>query len=234
MFGTTSVGVCLPCRNEAGHLADVVANLPAFVDDVIVVSNRSTDKTVDVARALGLTVLEDERAIRGIGYGFAHMTGIAHCSSDVIVAADADGTYPLEGLERIIGYLLHNGLDFVSCSRYPLQDPTRIPLGLRLGVRMVNAEVRLLYGQTFNDTLSGMWVFRREVLPRLHLTAGDWNLSPEIKLAAALHPDVRFAEYNIVQHRREGFSHQRYLRTGLSHVGWILRHRLSLARQPAR
>jgi glycosyltransferase involved in cell wall biosynthesis len=232
VFRDRSVAVCLPCRNEANHLAAVVARLPPSVDEIVVVSNRSTDTTIDVAKSLGLTVLQDDRAIRGIGYGFAHMTGIAHCSSDVIVVADGDGSYPLEDIERIIGHLLDHDLDFVSCSRYPLQDHTRIPMRLRLGVRLLNAEVRLLYGQVFSDTLSGMWVFRREARVKLRLTAGDWNLSPEIKLAAALHPDIRFAEYNIAQHAREGFSHQRYLRTGLSHVGFILRYRLALGRQP--
>jgi glycosyltransferase involved in cell wall biosynthesis len=225
-----TIGVCLPCRNEAAHLAEVVAVLPPLVDEVIIVSNRSTDNTAEVARSLGLRVFEDDRTIRGIGYGFAHMTAIGNCQSDVIVAADGDGTYPLEQIEQIVAHLLDNDLDFVSCNRYPLHDSTKIPLRLRLGVRLLNAEVRLLYGRRLQDVLSGMWVFRQGVRPELNLTMGDWNFSPEIKLAAALSPGIRFGEFSIVQHQRQGVSHQRYMSTGLSHAWWIFRHRFAKKR----
>ena len=47
------ISVCFPCRNEAANLAEVIGRLPALVDEVIVVSNRSTDDTVAVAQSLG-------------------------------------------------------------------------------------------------------------------------------------------------------------------------------------
>jgi glycosyltransferase involved in cell wall biosynthesis len=230
VYRGVSVGVYLPCRNEADHLARVVTSLPPLVDEIIVVSNRSTDGTPDVARRLGVTTVTDDRHIRGIGYGFAHMTGMRSCQSDLIVTADGDGSYPLEDVERVVDHLLHHELDFVSCNRYPLQHGSHIPRRLRLGVALLNAEVRSLYGLRVDDILSGMWAFRRELQPHLHLTSGNWNLSPEIKLWAALSPGIRFGELPVVQHRRQGESHQNYLRTGVSHAGWILRNRLRPAR----
>ena len=225
MIRGLSVGVCLPCRNEAAHLGEVIATLPDFVDEVVVVSNCSSDDTVRVARDLGVRVIEDDRTVRGIGYGFAHMSGIAACRSDIVVAADGDGSYPLEDIGRLVEHLLERDLDFVSCNRYPLRDGTSIPWSLRVGVGLLNLEVRLLYGFRLRDTLSGMWVFRRDVWPVLGADMGDWNFSPEIKLRAAVHPAVRFGETGIVQHQRQGVSHQRYLRTGFSHAWWIVRHR---------
>ena len=55
------------------------------------------DDTVAVAKKLKLKALEDNRTIDGIGYGFAHMTGIENATGDIIVGADGDATYPIKG-----------------------------------------------------------------------------------------------------------------------------------------
>jgi glycosyltransferase involved in cell wall biosynthesis len=231
MYRNLRVTVCLPCRNEAASLDHVLAQIPAFVDEIIVISNNSTDDTAAVARKLGAKAYEDNRTIGGIGYGFAHMTGIANATGDIIVGADGDATYPVEKLDTIIDYLLEQKLDFISCNRYPLQDGTKIPFKLRCGVGMLNAEVRLLYGVKIQDILSGMWVFKKDIRDQLHLTMGDWNLSPQIKINAATNPSIAFREYSIAQHQRLGESHQHYFKTGMSHAWWILKNRFKGAQK---
>jgi len=225
MYRNKKISLCLPCRNEAGHLHEVVKRVPKFVDEVIVISNASKDDTVEVAKKLKLKAYEDNRTIGGIGYGFAHMTGIANATGDLIVAADGDATYPIEDLDKILDFLIDKKLDFVSCNRYPLQPGTKIPLKLQLGVNTLNWEVRLLYGKKINDILSGMWVFRREVKDKLALTMGEWNLSPQIKLNAMRHPEIAFSEYSIAQHQRLGESKQAHYKTGFQHLWWIFLNR---------
>lgn len=215
----------MPCRNEAGHLEEVLARVPDFVDEVVVISNKSKDNTVEVAQKLGAVAVEDNRTISGIGYGFAHMTGISKASGDIIVGADGDGTYPLEDLKKIIDHMLEDNLDFISCNRYPLQDGTQIPFKLRLGVWLLNTEVRLLYGKKIQDILSGMWVFKGDIKDKLQLTMGEWNLSPQIKINAATNSDIAFGEFSIKQHIRMGESHQNYFETGFRHAMWILANR---------
>lgn len=226
MYRDLRISVCFPCRNESGHLKEVLATVPSIVDEVIVISNASKDDTVKVARKLDAKAYEDNRVIGGIGYGFAHMTGIAKATGDIIVGADGDGTYPLEELPKIIDRIIDEKLDFVSCNRYPLKDGTKIPFKLRLGVGTLNVETRLLHGKKINDILSGMWVFRSSIKDKLNLTMGDWNLSPEIKINALTHPDIAFSEHHIVQHVRMGESHQNYFKTGFGHLAWILTDKL--------
>jgi len=152
------------------------------------------------------------------------MTGIQNATGDIIVGADGDATYPVEDLATIIDHLLDQDLDFISCNRYPLKDGTKIPFKLRFGVWMLNTEVRLLYGKKIQDILSGMWVFKKEAREDLHLSMGDWNLSPEIKINAAINPAIKFGEYSIAQHQRMGESHQNYFKTGFNHAMWIIKH----------
>lgn len=227
MYRNKSITVCFPCRNEAVHLKEVLSKVPKFVDEIIVISNKSTDNTFEEASRLGARALIDNRTIKNIGYGFAHMTGIDAASGDMIVGADGDGTYPVEQLAEILDNFLDHELNFMSCNRYPLHSDTRIPLKLRFGVWLLNMEVRILYGINIQDILSGMWVIDKRFKSELNLTMGDWNLSPEIKLNAATNPEIKFAEYHIVQHQRHGESHQNYWKTGLSHMWWIFKNRFT-------
>ncbi|HEY3942357.1 MAG TPA: glycosyltransferase family 2 protein [Acidimicrobiales bacterium] len=226
MYRDHTVSVYFPCRNEEAHLRQVVAQVPTFVDEIIVVSNRSTDGTVELSKSLDLTVLVDDRTSGGIGYGYAHMTGMAACSGDLIVTSDADGSYPVDQIHRPLDRLVDDGMDFVSCSRYPVPEGSTIPWALRAGVRLLNTETRLLFGRRVKDVLSGMWALRATARPHLALDAGDWNLSPGIKVHALRSPALRFAEVPIAQRPRLGQSHQRYLSTGFSHAGFLLRTRL--------
>ncbi len=227
MIQKRSITLCLPCRNEGAHLHEIIANVPAYIDQIVVISNASTDDTVEIAKKIGgkVTVVEDNRKLAGIGYGFAHMTGIQAATGDFIVGADGDGTYPVEDIDKVVRHMLKNKLDFVTCNRYPLQDTTKIPFKLRLGVNMLNWEVRLLYGFKIQDTLSGMWIFRREIADDLKLTMGDWNLSPQIKINAATNPAIHYGEYSIAQHQRLGETKQNYFKTGLRHAIWIFQNR---------
>lgn len=225
MYRNKKISVYLPCRNEAAHLKEIVAKIPQFVDEIIIISNRSTDKTLETARAIGVLAIQDDRVKNEIGYGFAHMTGLKNSTGDIIATADGDGTYPIEQLAKALDFLIDKNLDFISCNRYPLLEGTKIPFKLQFGVNLLNWEVRLLYGIKIKDILSGMWVLRSEAREHLNLTEGDWNMSPQIKINAATTAKINFTEFSIGQHLRLGETKQNYWKTGLSHAWWILKNR---------
>ena len=226
MYRGKRVTVYMPCRNEAKNLPRVLKSIPPFVDEVLVIDNNSTDDTVKIAKKHGAKVLTEARTKRGIGYGFAHMKGIKAATGDIIVACDSDGQHPLKELSAMIDLLLDKNIDFISCSRYHKKHIAKIPLKLRVGVSALNLEVLLLYGVRIQDILSGMWVFKKSARPKLHLSEGDWNLSPQIKISAATHEDVNFTEYPIEQKQRGGTSHQNYVSSGLRHAWWIAKSRV--------
>jgi glycosyltransferase involved in cell wall biosynthesis len=207
-------------------LESEIKRLPPFVEEIIIVSNRSTDKTVEVAKGLGLKTIVDDRAKNGIGYGYAHMTGLAAATGDIIITADADGTYPIDKLTDLIDFMLDNDLDFVSCNRYPLKERDQIGWILQSGVKMLNLEVKALYNTSIKDILSGMWLMNSKTKELLNLTEGDWNLSPQIKINAALNKNIKFSEHHIRVNNRLGRTKQQYLKTGLSHMYWIAKNKL--------
>ena len=90
MYREKRISLVMPCLNEEQGLPEVARDLPAIVDQVIVVDNNSTDNTAAVARSYGWTVVSETRR----GYGRAYKTGLAAATGDVIVTMDGDGTYP--------------------------------------------------------------------------------------------------------------------------------------------
>jgi glycosyltransferase involved in cell wall biosynthesis len=174
-------------------------------------------------------VVNEKRKINGVGYGYAHQSGMKHATGDIVIALDGDDTYPIEKIREIVSYMEKSGTDFVSCSRFPLADNKAISPIRQLGIRILNTQVSLLYGYQIKDILSGMWAIRKDSIKKIKVKKGDWNFSPEIKLAALMHPEVHFSEYHIAHAvRLNGLSKQNIWKTGTDHLLYIIGRRMTV------
>lgn len=229
MLNNKSITVIIPCKNEQAAIHSMMQKIPKYVDEVIVVDNNSRDNTAVVAREHGAKVFTEKKHVEGVGYGYAHQTGMKHATGDIIVALDGDDTYPIEAIKEVVQFMEKSNSDFVSCARFPLSDPDAISPIRQLGVGILNLEVTLLYGYPMQDILSGMWVMRKECMKKINAKCGEWNFSPEIKLAAIAHPDIHFSEYHIAHAvRLNGVSKQQIWKTGFNHLFYILNRRFTV------
>ncbi|MCX6783752.1 MAG: glycosyltransferase [candidate division WWE3 bacterium] len=220
------VSIVIPCRNEEGSIARIVGSALKYGDEVIVVSNCSTDNTVAIATAAGAKVLVDDRTLNGIGYGFALMTGIAAATGDLVATIDGDGSCPVAQVPEVIKYLQDKRLDFVNCTRFPVKNLSEMPLIRQIGVHVLNIVPGILFGKLSADILSGMWVFKKSITGSLNLREGDWNLSPEIKISAMTNPDIKYGEFRInTKARIAGNSKQIIWKTGITHLMYIVNRR---------
>lgn len=234
MLFNKKISLLIPCRNEETVLALLLRKIPSHVDEVIVVNNKSTDNTAQVAEALGARVIKERRSINGVGYGFAHQTGLKNATGDYIVAMDGDDTYPTESIKAIVTMMEKRKLDFVVCNRLPLSNHKTITPVRRLGIAILNLMIFLLYGYHFRDILTGMWVVKKEAVSKLNVKSGDWNFSPEIKLSALTNKNINFGEYHIPYFMRKGNdSKQDIWRTGFSHALFVSRYRFKHFLMPA-
>ncbi len=229
MILNKKLSLIIPCKNEETALYSMMQKIPSYIDEVIVVDNDSTDNTHKVAKSFGAKVLTERRSVNGVGYGYAHQSGMKHATGDIIIALDGDDTYPLEAIKDIVLYMEKSNADFVSCSRFPLDNPRAISRTRQLGVKILNLQVSLLYGIQIRDILSGMWVMRKKCVSLLDLKRGEWNFSPEIKLAAVSNPAIHFSEYHIPHTVRQfGLSKQNIWKTGTEHLLYIIKRRLTI------
>lgn len=227
MINGKTITIVVPCKNESAIIAGFIKRVPSYVDEILIVDNNSTDATAKIAKKAGARVVSEPRKIGGIGYGFAHQTGIEKATSDYIVAMDGDDTYPVNRIATIIKKMERDHIDFMSCNRLPLRNKRAISKTRQLGIRILNALVWLCYGYPIQDILSGMWVAKRSTLLRLQTKSGDWNFSPEVKLNALAHPGVLFSEYHIDHFiRAKEPSKQHIWKTGFGHMRFIIQKRL--------
>jgi dolichol-phosphate hexosyltransferase len=131
--------------------------------EILVVDGASKDRTREEAERRGARVLVEPRK----GYGRAYKEGFKAATGDVIVTADADGTYPVERLGEYAQHLLDHGLDFVNCDRYGKLEPGAMSAKHLLGNWVLSTTARLLFGIRLRDSQSGMWVIRRAALARI-------------------------------------------------------------------
>ncbi len=204
MIGPHRVTLVVPTLNEEQGVVATIERTPRdIVDEILIIDGGSADRTSANAERLGARVIF--QLVRG--YGLAYKTGFLEATGDIIMTGDADGTYPMERVGEVIEEMDRRGLDFVSCSRFPLQDSKSMEPLNRVGNIALSVWGSLMELKLYHDLLSGMWVFRKSVLPELRLMTNGWNFSAEIKLEAAHKLGKRFAEIHIPYRERVGMTH---------------------------
>ena len=112
------IKVIIPAYNEQDSIANVIKDIPANVDEIIVINNNSTDNTLNNAKQAGATVLTESQK----GYGYACLKGMDYISKqkvkpDIVVFLDGDySDYP-EELTKLIKPILDDNIDFVIGAR---------------------------------------------------------------------------------------------------------------------
>lgn len=221
MYQTYQVTVVIPCLNEEEGIAKVLARIPSFVDEVIVVDNNSTDKTAQIAEEMGARVVHEH--VRG--YGRAYKTGLLHARGDIIITLDGDHSYPVDSLSYLIEALLHSRVGFVSASRFPIQDRNAMAFKNLIGNRILSLVLSLLYLRWVRDSQSGMWIFFKDALKQMTLVSDGMAFSEEIKIEALTNRKIGFHEIPINYSNRSGEIKLRPWRDGWSNLVFLFRKR---------
>ncbi|WP_308286486.1 glycosyltransferase family 2 protein [Streptomyces griseorubiginosus] len=216
-----TVSLVVPALNEARNIPWVFEQIPACVDEVILVDGDSSDATVPMARHC----LPAVRFVRqsGPGKGNALRAGFLAATGDNVVMMDADGSMSPTEIPHYL-HFLQNGYDFVKGSRFVegggSLDITPIR---RLGNQMLLAAVNRLYHASLTDLCYGFCAFRRSFLDQLDLHATGFEIETEM-IVHALRSGLRIAEVPSLElPRRNGRSNlhaitdgRRVLRTLIS------------------
>jgi glycosyltransferase involved in cell wall biosynthesis len=221
MHRSLTISVVIPCYNEEDGVREVIGRMPKVVDEIVVVDNNCTDRTAEVATALGARVVAEKTP----GYGAAYKAGLRAATSDLVVTLDGDGTYPPEEIPRLVEVLLDRHWDFLSASRFPLSDGRAMGFSNRFGNWMLTVAAAALFFKPIRDSQSGMWVFRRPVLGLMRLTSDGMAFSEEIKLEALL-CGLAFGESHIRYGARIGEVKLQKWRDGWNNLTFLVRKRL--------
>lgn len=202
-----SISVIIPAWNEEACIEETIKGVPSseleaagYTVQILVVDGDSNDGTVDLARRAGAEVITELRR----GYGRAYKTGFATAKGDIIVTVDADGTYPVQDIPKLVRLLEDERLDFITTNRFALMGKGVMSFRNRIGNTILAIETRLFYNLKMRDPESGMWVFRRNILDGLKLKKDNNTFSHEIKLEACYFVKCQWREVPIRYYSRAG------------------------------
>jgi len=223
MYEGHTVSVVIPCYNEEDGIRVTLADMPDLVDEIIVVDNNCTDRTAEVAAAMGAKVVVETEA----GYGAAYRAGFRAASGDIIVTMDGDATYPRSFIAVLLDVMLEEDLDFISCDRTGHKaEEANSPLRV-LGNFILDVTMFALFFIWLKDSQSGMWIFKRSILSQFNLISDQMSFSEELKIEAFSRKNLKARELPIYYKARIGESKLRLWRDGFSNLIFLFKKRLS-------
>lgn len=225
------IKVIIPAYNEEASIPLVIKDIPSIVDEIIVVSNNSTDNTEANARQAGATVLIEKQK----GYGYACLKGMEYIAGfkkelqpDILVFLDGDySDYP-EELTKIVQPILEDDVDFVVGARVKeFREDGSMTVPQIFGNWLATKLMRLFFRSTFTD-LGPFRAIKYQKLLDLKMEDKTYGWTVEMQLKA-LKQKLNYREIPVKYKNRIGVSKvsgtiKGAIFAGVKILGWIFKY----------
>ncbi len=164
----------IPCFNEEQSLPITIAELPreiAGIDEieVLIIDDGSTDKTVEVAKSLGVNHVVKFEENKGLAKAFvAGITRALEEGADIIVNTDADNQYQAKDIEKLVRPIIEKQADIVIGSR-PVASIKHFSFLKKCLQKLGSWVMRLLSSTDVKDAPSGFRAFSRTAAMQLNI-----------------------------------------------------------------
>ena len=199
----------------------IIRNSPVTAVDITVVSDGSTDRTVQLAQKyldrIRLIIFE-----RNHGYGAAIKEAWKSTGAELLGFLDADGTCDPRFFADLCNALYTERADMALGCR--LNKRTRMPVVRKICNFFFASLLSLISKQRVRDTASGMRVIRRQAYTNLLPLPNGLHFTPAMSARAILGAagNLKLVEIDMPYYEREGRSKLRVFRDGLRFLGIIL------------
>ena len=180
------IDVIIPAFNEEKSIGKVIGDIPKIVRHIIVCSNASTDRTVEVAETHGAIVVKEPLR----GYGNACLKALAYIEQleikpMIVVFLDGDySDYP-EELTELVAPIVKNNFDLVIGSRDlgTKENGAMLPQQI-FGNWLATRLIKLLFGYTFTD-LGPFRAVTYSALQKINMVDKNYGWTVEMQVKAA-------------------------------------------------
>ena len=223
------IKVIIPAYNEQDSIGNVIRDIPNIVNEVIVISNNSTDNTEQNAKNAGATVLKEQRK----GYGFACLKGMDYIRNqekkpDIIVFLDGDySDYP-EQLIEIVAPIINQTIDFVVGARVQeLREVGSMTPQQVFGNWLATFLMKLFFSAKFSD-LGPFRAIKYNKLLALQMEDKTYGWTVEMQLKV-LKQKMSYLEIPVKYRNRIGVSKvsgtiKGTIFAGIKILGWIFKY----------
>lgn len=165
----------IPCYNEEATLHVAYNDLPKKIEGIdeietLIINDGSSDRTVEVAKELGVNYIVNFKRNKGLAYGFmAGIDACLHLGADIIVNTDADNQYNGADIPKLIQPILDGVADEVIGER-PIDQTEHFSKKKKMFQHLGSWVVRKASHTDIPDAPSGFRAFSREAALRINVT----------------------------------------------------------------
>lgn len=170
MFEGRRIAAVIPAHNEERQITGVIDTIPSFVDKIIVIDDKSNDKTADIASKYALQGKIDLiKHQRQTGVGGAIITGYKTAlreNFDIAVVMGGDGQMDPDELPGLLRPLTSGIADYAKGNRLDKKHrKKRIPLIRHIGIAVLTFMTRIIScNWQLNDSQSGYTAITKNAL----------------------------------------------------------------------
>lgn len=218
----------MPCLNEERTLGACIEKAQAafarlgIAGEVVIGDNGSTDRSIEIARALGARVIC--QPIRGYGAAISAAAGAAR--GEYLIMADADDSYDWGDLDAFID-ALERGADLVMGNRFAggIAKGAMPALHRYVGNPLLSTIARSLHHSPIHDFHCGMRGFTQKAFRKMNPRSPGMEFASEMVINAhRAGLDVREVPIKLYPDKRDRAPHLRSFRDGWRHLRLIIAH----------
>ena len=192
------IDLVIPARDEEENVAALGRALaalpPGLIRRVVLADNGSTDRTSELARLAGITVVYEPQP----GYGAACLAGLAALEADppeAVAFLDADLADDPAHLVELVRPLMEGRADLTLGQRQARAEPGALDPHQRFGNTLACLLLLMITGHAYRD-LGPMRVIRWRHLQRIAMADRTWGWTIEMQYKAVRY-GLRIAEVDV-------------------------------------
>ena len=164
----------IPCYNEEKTLPITIKALPKQIEgideiEVLIIDDGSTDRTVEVAKELGIQHIHSLNKNYGLARAFSvGLNKAIELGADIIVNTDGDNQYNADDIEKLIKPILENRADMVVGER-PISNIKHFSFTKKCLQKLGSKVMSIISGVKINDATSGFRAFSKKTATRINV-----------------------------------------------------------------
>ena len=175
------ISILIPCLNEEKTIDKVISKLKKKLPDsqIYVFDNKSSDNSVKIAKNSGALVFK----VKNKGKGNVVRKMFSDIESDIYVMIDADDTYDVSNINKMIRFLDENYIDMLVAKRVSV-DSKAYRAGHVFGNKLFSNLVKIIFGNQIDDLFSGFRIFSKRFVKSFPCNSLGFEIETELTIHA--------------------------------------------------
>ena len=176
MYKNKKTAIVIPCYNESTQISSVIKTLPEYIDNIIIIDDKSKDNTIEVVEECQknnskIILIKHQK---NKGNGGARISGIKKAleiKSEIVCLIDGDGQMDINELPELLNPVANGEVDMTKGNRFFSGEAwEKMPKVRYMGNAFLSLITKIVSGYWhLADFQSGYFVINTKILKMIDL-----------------------------------------------------------------